>query len=188
MDSVVVLNRNFEYWTEVNLRKVLKWLVLDKIEVVVSHETEEIGSVEFRIRIPLVVRLLDFVGYKPRNERIHFSTEAVFRRDDNTCQYWHKDAHGRKTKYKCSASDRTIDHVVPESRGGRNDFMNCVCACKHCNEVVKKNRTPEEAGMELVRKPFVPLRDRNSYVSMRFAFNPDKIAHRKYREVVLGIA
>jgi hypothetical protein len=187
MESVVVLNRNFEFCSEVNVRKVLKWLILDKIEVIVSHDTQEVGSVEFRIKLPLVVRLLEFVGFRHRSDRVRYSTQAVFNRDGSTCQYWHRDRHGRRFKHRCSVTDRTIDHVLPESRGGATSFENCVCACRHCNEVLKKNRTPEEAGMELIRKPVTPRRDRHSYVSIRFSYDQGKLAHRKYREVVLGI-
>ncbi|MBF0554408.1 MAG: HNH endonuclease [Nitrospirae bacterium] len=186
MESVIVLNRNFEYWTEVNLRKVLKWLVQEKIEIVLVDESKEIGSIEYRIKMPLVVRLMKFVGFRPKSEKIPFSTEAVFNRDDNTCQYWHFDEKGKKFKYKCNTDDRTLDHVFPESRGGRKTFENSVCACRNCNERIKKNRTPEEAGMELIRKPVVPHRDKNSFVIMRFAFNPKKLSHKKFIEWYRG--
>ena len=33
--------------------------------------------------------------------------------------------------------------------------MNVVTACRHCNGV-KRNRTPEEAGIELIYAPYVP--------------------------------
>ena len=188
MTSVVVLNRNYEFWTEASINKVLKWLVQDKIEIVVSHETEEIGSVEFRVKMPLVVRLLKFVGYKPKTEAISYSKEAVYQRDNSFCQYWHFDKKGNRFKYQCNVDDRTLDHVLPTSRDGKtNDFLNAVTACRNCNEVLKKNLTPEEAGLELIRKPFIPRRDKDSFVIMRFAFNPSKLSHKKYREVVLGV-
>ena len=187
MDSVVVLNRNFEYWTETDIHKVLKWIVQKKVEIVVSHETEEVGSVEFRVKVPFVVRLLKFVGYKPKTESIQYSAEAVFQRDNYYCQYWHYDKKGKRYKHQCDSDECTLDHVYPSSRGGETSFLNCVTACHECNINIKKNMTPEEAGLELVRKPFVPIRDKSSFVIMRFAFNPNKVAHKKYREVVLGI-
>jgi len=187
--TVVVLNRNYEYWTEVSLKKVLKWMVSGKIEIVVTHETEEIGSVSFKIKMPLVVRLLKFVGFKPKSEAIPFSNEAVFARDNNVCQFWHFDGKGKKFKYTCNSEDRTIDHLTPLSRGGRNnDWLNEVTACRHCNEVIKKNHTPKEAGLELIRAPFIPKRDKNSFVVARFTYNPRKLAHKKYLEQILGQA
>lgn len=44
----------------------------------------------------------------------------------------------------------TIDHVVPLSRGGQNTLNNIVPACGKCNRK-KYNRTPDEAGMTLIK-------------------------------------
>lgn len=194
MDSVIVLNKNYEFWTETSVRKVLKWLIQDKIEVVVTHETEVIGSISFRIKMPLVVRLLNFVGFKPKSELIPFSQEAVFNRDSNVCQYYHDwvlDENGsrvaaKRHRYRCTSDDRTIDHVIPLSRGGANNFRNCVCACRICNEQLKRNKTPVEAGLQLIRIPVVPRRNKDSLVVATFNYNPKKIAHKRYFEEVLG--
>jgi 5-methylcytosine-specific restriction endonuclease McrA len=40
-------------------------------------------------------------------------------------------------------NDRTIDHIIPISKGGRNQFINMVLACRKCNEE-KANKMPEE--------------------------------------------
>jgi 5-methylcytosine-specific restriction endonuclease McrA len=45
--------------------------------------------------------------------------------------------------------------VIPRSRGGRTEWENVVIACSACNRK-KGNRTPEEAGMKLLRKPYRP--------------------------------
>jgi 5-methylcytosine-specific restriction endonuclease McrA len=182
MQSVVVLNADYNYWTEVDLHRVLKWIVKDKIEIVVYDETKEIRSIEFRIKLPLVVRLLKRVGYKPKTEIVAYSQEAVFYRDDNLCQYWHKDQFGKKFMFKCNYVDRTLDHVLPVSRGGKSEFTNVVCACRDCNENIKRNRTPGEAGLELIRKPFTPTRDVHSYVSMKFTYHPGKLSHKIYMD------
>jgi hypothetical protein len=49
----------------------------------------------------------------------------------------------------------TRDHITPLSRGGKDTWMNVVTACRHCNGL-KRNRTPEEAGTELLYAPYVP--------------------------------
>jgi 5-methylcytosine-specific restriction endonuclease McrA len=49
----------------------------------------------------------------------------------------------------------TVDHVIPRSRGGEDTWENLVCACIKCNNK-KGDRTPEEAGMKLLRKPMKP--------------------------------
>ena len=93
-------------------------------------------------QVPKVVMVKKFVK---RNRRFVPNKRNVFLRDDYTCQY-------------CDCSDPsvlTLDHVMPQSRGGRNTWENLVCACRPCN-FKKGNRTPEEAMMPLKRKPKEP--------------------------------
>jgi hypothetical protein len=47
------------------------------------------------------------------------------------------------------------DHVIPRDQGGRTVWENIVASCYPCNER-KRNRTPEQAGMKLLRKPYKP--------------------------------
>jgi 5-methylcytosine-specific restriction endonuclease McrA len=49
----------------------------------------------------------------------------------------------------------TRDHVVPLSRGGRDEWRNVVTACEPCNNS-KADRTPEEAGLRLLAEPRTP--------------------------------
>ena len=50
------------------------------------------------------------------------------------------------------SSELTLDHVVPRSRGGRSSWENLVACCYRCNNS-KGDRTPEEAGFKLARRP-----------------------------------
>lgn len=187
MESAIVLTKNYQFWGEANIKKVMKWVLLDKIEIVVSHDTKEIGTLEFKIKVPLIVRLLNFAGYKTKTERVPYSAGAVYSRDNNICQYWHYDEKTkRKFKYKCSMHDRTIDHVMPLSKGGKKGFENEVCCCRYHNEIVKKNRLHTDVGLELIRKPFEPKREIGSFVIMRFAFNKNKLSHKMYQEKIIG--
>ena len=183
MTSVVVLNKLHQYHAEVDIKRVCKWIVNGKIDIVKSFEGKVLFTylddkgVKVTIYQPLVVRLLEFIGWKPKREGIPLTPHAVFDRDKNICQYWHKDEDGVKFKYLCGFGDRTIDHVIPKSRGGENSYTNWVCSCKHCNEVIKKNRTPKEAGLELIRSPFVPVRKKSEFVIPRFVYNKANAAH-----------
>jgi len=49
----------------------------------------------------------------------------------------------------------TLDHVLPKSRGGPKTWDNIVSSCHKCNEK-KGARTPEEAGMKLLKEPRRP--------------------------------
>src|SRR5436190_1359008 len=48
-----------------------------------------------------------------------------------------------------------LDHVIPRDRGGPTTWENIVCSCIECN-TQKANRTPQEAGIHLIRKPKRP--------------------------------
>jgi hypothetical protein len=58
------------------------------------------------------------------------------------------------------------DHVKPLSQGGRDKWVNCVTACKRCNNH-KAGRTPEQAGMELLAIPFKPTHAEYVYLQGR---------------------
>jgi hypothetical protein len=47
------------------------------------------------------------------------------------------------------------DHVVPRRQGGKTVWENIVTCCYTCNGR-KRDRTPEQAGMTLLRKPARP--------------------------------
>lgn len=80
------------------------------------------------------------------SKRVRFCREHIFLRDNFTCQYCNK---------KLSSKLLTIDHVIPLSRGGKNKWTNVVAACSKCNNV-KGNKTPDEARMPLLSKPYAP--------------------------------
>jgi len=97
-----------------------------------------------RIRLPEVIVLTDFNDcVRPE---VRLSRRNIFVRDRHVCQYC-----GRRF----ARAELTIDHVVPRSRGGRDTWTNLVLACMACN-LKKRNRTPEEAGMPLLRRPAEP--------------------------------
>lgn len=49
----------------------------------------------------------------------------------------------------------TWDHVIPLSRGGRNEPDNLVLCCRACNEM-KGDRTPAEWAREILRVEYCP--------------------------------
>jgi len=185
MSSVIVLTQNWQYWDEVDVGKVVKWFLKGKIRVVAADENEKIKC-SLEIKRPLVVQLLKFAGYKIKSDEVKWSKEAVFQRDKNICQFWHYDEMGKKFKYTCTADERTLEHIIPVSRGGTNTFENTACACTRCNVVVKGNKTPEEAGLKLIRQPFVPRNKKGQFATIQFTYDPNKVSHRFYMEKILG--
>ena len=74
------------------------------------------------------------------------SNRELFRRDQHTCAYCGDAMNFLRL---------TRDHIRPVSRGGLDTWMNVVTACRHCNGQ-KRNRTPEEAGLQLLYAPYIP--------------------------------
>ena len=74
------------------------------------------------------------------------TNRTLFQRDHNLCLY---------CGHQFPASQLTRDHVIPVSRGGLCIWENCVTACKNCNQK-KDDRTPQEAGMQLIAVPYTP--------------------------------
>jgi 5-methylcytosine-specific restriction endonuclease McrA len=103
-----------------------------------------IETVDRRIRIPEVILLTRYGRIPTRH--VAFSRRNLYRRDNSTCQYCCE---------RLSASELTIDHVIPRSRGGRTSWDNCVVACGACNRR-KGDRTLEETKMKLLRLPRAP--------------------------------
>lgn len=72
--------------------------------------------------------------------------ESIRKRDGGVCQYT-----GRQISWK----DGNIDHVIPRTKGGKNTFENMVWCHKEINSK-KGDKTPEQAGLKLIRKPKAP--------------------------------
>jgi 5-methylcytosine-specific restriction endonuclease McrA len=54
-----------------------------------------------------------------------------------------------------SLKEATIDHILPQSRGGNDSWTNVALACRRCN-LRKGNQTMKEAGMSLRIEPDIP--------------------------------
>ena len=141
----LVLNSSYEFLGFTDWQSAICSAYTGK--VIVEEEYDEVvHSVSSSMRIPAVIRLRKYV--KVMYERITFvsyTKRNVHLRDNYVCQYC-----GDKVK-----EDLTIDHVIPESRGGLTVWDNTVSACVDCN-YKKDNRTPQEAGMRLIRIPHKP--------------------------------
>jgi 5-methylcytosine-specific restriction endonuclease McrA len=144
MEWTLLLNSTFEPLKVVNWRKAVTMVMLNKVEVVEEYG-RIIRGVSFALRLPAVIRLNRFI--KRRTPVVKFSRENLYVRDRGKCQYC-----GTFFEQK----ELTYDHVIPRSRGGQTEWTNVVTCCTTCN-FKKGGRTPEEAGMSLIRKPKAPI-------------------------------
>ncbi len=116
---------------------------LGKVDVLEEYD-DLVASPSLVIAVPAVVRLRRHVAGIRRG--VKFSRANVFSRDGYACQY---------CGLKKPRSELSFDHVLPRTAGGRTGWENIVTACRPCN-LKKRNRTPEQAGMHLLRAPARP--------------------------------
>jgi len=176
--EVLKLNANFQVLGTVHWKKVMGDIVtgaahpvdvqyyqdkhgkvdLSKVEVLnVIKDLDEWMNVPVRpfddyvntpnqvVRIPPVVVCANFD--KIVHKRVLFPTKNnIWKRDNYQCCY---------TGEKLTKDNISTDHVIPKSRGGDNSWTNLVTAKKDIN-VFKADRTPKEAGLTMLYKPFKP--------------------------------
>jgi 5-methylcytosine-specific restriction endonuclease McrA len=137
---VLVLNASYE---PINICAARRAIVLVLKGVATAEEQSHltVRSAIKSVTLPSVIRLL---GYRriPHQARA-LSRKNILMRDRFTCQYCSR---------TLPSGELTLDHVLPRSRAGESAWENLVACCHACNNR-KGSRTPEEAGMHLVRQP-----------------------------------
>ncbi len=141
--NVLVLNASYEAIHVCGAKRALKMLVKG---VAIAEEAGNriVRSEKWVVHLPHVIRLRRYVPIPHRP--VKFSRRNVLLRDQHTCQYCAK---------VFTASELTLDHVKPRSRGGATNWENVVAACKRCNHL-KGDRSPDEARMQCLKKPKAP--------------------------------
>jgi hypothetical protein len=109
----------------------------------ISRITGERSSITAHSIVAIKGKALAAKGF---NQVPPLNNRELFRRDRHMCAY----CGGEFSYFRL-----TRDHITPLSRGGRDTWMNVVCACRHCNGH-KRNRLPQECGLELLYAPYVP--------------------------------
>jgi len=113
------------------------------IITVLEEYDEYVNYPSGRIKLPAVIAHTRMI---PLPKKVPFTRKNVYLRDDFTCMYSGK---------KLPPIELTFDHVLPASRGGKTTWDNIVTCSKDINGF-KANRTPKEAGLRLIKKPYIP--------------------------------
>ena len=137
----LVLNAGYEPLSVVSYRRALVLVMNGRAVVVESDQRHPVRSVEGEWVRPSVIVLTRYVKM-PHNRQIPVSRRGVLRRDGHRCAY-------------CGNHASTIDHVIPRSRGGRDEWENLVACCLKCNNI-KGDRTPHEMGWRMQLAPKTP--------------------------------
>lgn len=117
-------------------------IYLGKAQLVVDDKRKTLRTVNQTFPWPSIIRLSFFV--RVPYKKVVLTRKNILRRDGFKCAY-------------CGRSDiqLTIDHILPRARGGSDSWENLICACTSCNNR-KGDRTPVEARMDMLYKPFKP--------------------------------
>jgi 5-methylcytosine-specific restriction endonuclease McrA len=156
---VLVLNASYEPINVCAARRALV-LVLKGIASAEEVTHHQVASSRNSLRLPSVIRLLEYRRIPHQSRAL--SRKNILMRDRYTCQYCQK---------IMPSGELTLDHVIPRSRAGETTWENLVACCHPCNNR-KGSRTPEEAGMKLLRPPR-PFSMHTSRHLMRLLGNSD---------------
>lgn len=103
-----------------------------------------ISTSHAKVRVPEIIVLQEYEKLPQREVKL--SRRNLLIRDNYTCQY---------TGKRINMDTATMDHVIPRSKGGGSTWENLVMCCLDIN-AKKADRTPDEAGLKLLKKPERP--------------------------------
>jgi 5-methylcytosine-specific restriction endonuclease McrA len=161
---VLVLNRN---WQAINIRtpadafcqmatNVAAALEIDGenyirpvtwdewITLPIRNGDNAVHTVRGAIRVPTVIVAVNYARVPKKRPKLF--AKNIRERDGNRCQY---------TGKLLRPDEGSLDHVLPRSRGGKDEWGNLVWSDKTVN-AKKGNRLPHEAGLKLLTVPRAP--------------------------------
>jgi 5-methylcytosine-specific restriction endonuclease McrA len=138
---VLVLNASYEPINICAARRALV-LVLKGIAMTEEENGHFLHAQRVAMRLPSVIRLLEYRRIPHQSRAL--SRKNILLRDRNTCQY---------CGVILPASELTLDHVVPRSRGGSSTWENLVACCHTCNRRKGNSLLHEMPHMKLLREP-----------------------------------
>ena len=114
------------------------------IRLPIREGDNAVHTVRGAIRVPTVIVALNFA--KVPKKRPKLCAKTIRERDSNRCQY---------TGKLLRPDEGSLDHVLPRSRGGKDEWGNLVWSDRTVN-AKKGNRLPHEAGLKLLTVPRAP--------------------------------
>ena len=137
---VLLLNQTYEPLGTVSVPRAVIMTFKDTVTVEEFDSERVLRSARAEFRVPSVIRRRTYINVRRRQEASGMKRMRIYMRDKFRCQYCGE---------KKAASELTLDHILPRSRGGDNSPVNIVTACVACNNR-KGSRTPAEARMPLL--------------------------------------
>lgn len=154
MADTLLLNADGRPHSLITWKEAISKLLCGKAHLVEEYDDWEVSSPSITINVPSVLMLVKYVVFR---QPVKFNRVNIYSRDEYRCQYCGLEPgqFSEKLMRELRTNDLTFDHVVPRSKGGRTSWTNIATACEPCN-TWKDDRTPQEAGMKLLREPVKP--------------------------------
>jgi len=154
----LLLNANYCPLKIISWQKAIVWSLKYNenhnyaIQIIDYYSDKYIQGTNKTYPVPSVAKTVKYFNLYDRS--LKFSRKNLFIRDNYTCQYC-----GESFPY----NQLTYDHVIPKSKfihdkHKATSWSNIITACTLCNRK-KKNKTPEQANMELLSFPYQPKYD-----------------------------
>ena len=149
--SVLVLDSTWQPERVISTERAVLLLLAGKATAVSEDIVGVMRSPSIEVRIPAVIVVAS--ALRRSFSRVPACTRAgIFARDERQCQFVIGDR-------PCSALADSIDHLLPQSRGGVDSWENLIAACRRHNGL-KADRTLEEMhrayDWSLRRQPKAP--------------------------------
>lgn len=116
--------------------------------VTVYGGTSSLTGEQSSLTFNSIIAIRGKVQAKQGHRDVAFNGNAMFRRDQNICAYCGQEF---------PTSKLTKDHIIPQSKGGKDSWTNCVTSCGPCNRR-KSDYLLDQCGMELLYVPYTPCR------------------------------
>ncbi len=123
-------------------RRAIGLILAGKADLVETGDGE-LRSATTVFPVPLVIRLRYFVKL-PFASKAPLNKHTLTSRDNGECQV-----------AGCHARGTTVDHVVPQARGGKREWENLVLMCPAHNQA-KADKTLQELRWRLKKTPKTP--------------------------------
>lgn len=138
--KVLLLNANFFPLQIISDKRAIRLLLDGRVFLVEEYDVP-FRSERLTFGTPCVVAMREYV--KIPEQKFAVTRTGIFVRDDYECQY-------------CAAPAENLDHVIPQSKGGKNTWDNLVASCIKCNSYKGNRMLASIPDLELRRIPAKP--------------------------------
>jgi 5-methylcytosine-specific restriction endonuclease McrA len=141
----LVLDVAYQTIDVVSWQRAVVLSMFDKVDVISYYDGPFALSANAAYYVPAVIKTREFNKKAThKTPRVSLHRKNIFIRDGFLCQY-------------CGTSDSlTVDHVVPQSRGGDWSWNNLVTSCAKCNNAKGDRLLHSIPNMALMKPPKAP--------------------------------